>query len=65
MAEPALSPMADLRALPAAEQLRRALDHPDPVAGPWRRTRGPRFAATGLDRSKGDRVAVLRHRIGR
>lgn len=38
----------------AAERLRMALDHPDPFAFPWRRTRGLRFTATDLDWSKSD-----------
>lgn len=37
----------------AEDRLRFALDHPDPFAFPWRRTRGLRFVATDLDWSKG------------
>ncbi|MEV6280964.1 maleylpyruvate isomerase family mycothiol-dependent enzyme [Nocardia sp. NPDC051832] len=37
----------------SADRLRMVLDHPDPFAFPWKRTRGLRFVATDLDWADG------------
>ncbi|MEV0252621.1 maleylpyruvate isomerase family mycothiol-dependent enzyme [Nocardia sp. NPDC050712] len=37
----------------SADRLRMVLDHPDPFAFPWKRTKGLRFVATDLDWAKG------------
>ncbi|WP_194820441.1 maleylpyruvate isomerase family mycothiol-dependent enzyme [Nocardia sp. XZ_19_385] len=37
----------------SADRLKLVLDHPDPFAFPWKRTKGLRFVATDLDWAKG------------